>query len=93
MLEKEIQSKIVQWINRQPGMFVIKTHATAYSQVGIPDLICCVKGRFVAMEVKRPGGTTSKIQQLMIQKIISANGIAGIVHSLDEAIELIGRVM
>lgn len=45
-------------------------------------------GRFVAIEVKRPGGKITPEQQNFIDQVNKAGGIAGIVHSEEEAIAL-----
>jgi hypothetical protein len=55
-------------------------------RVGIPDFICCVNGRFVAIETKAPGksGTLTPNQQREIGLIRGANGDALVVESAEE---------
>lgn len=43
---------------------------------GMPDLLCILKGRFVAIEVKAPGGTLSAGQYGTLSSIHEAGGIA-----------------
>lgn len=42
---------------------------------GTPDKLCCINGYFVGLELKVGKGTTTKIQEYKIQKIIDSKGI------------------
>ncbi len=55
-----------------------------YGTAGLPDIICCIGGRFVAFEVKTPSGRLTKLQGITIQKINAAKGTACKVSSVDE---------
>lgn len=57
------------------GAFVINLHGSAFA-IGFPDLVACLDGRFVAVEVKRPGETPRKLQVKVLEKITRAGGIA-----------------
>ena len=89
--EKEVQAKITKWLAKHPNLWFTKS--VQMSQNGVPDLIVCYKGRFVALEVKRPvGGKVSTLQQIQINSIIGAGGTARVVRSLDDAIEIINEI-
>lgn len=60
---------------------------------GCPDLILCVRGFFLAMEVKAEGGQLTEMQQLQAKKIRTANGTSVLVRSVDDAIEAIEGVL
>lgn len=47
-----------------------------YGTAGIPDIIACIGGRFVAFEVKTETGKLSKLQEITIDKIRKAGGLA-----------------
>ncbi len=47
---------------------------------GDPDLMLCVKGKFVALELKSENGRASKLQEYKINKINQAGGIGLIVY-------------
>ena len=55
-----------------------------YGTAGIPDIIACVNGRFVAFEVKTEIGKTTALQDATIRKIINAGGTAVVVRSVAE---------
>ena len=92
MKEKALQGKIIRWLKSVPGCFVVKQHGGVYTEVGIPDLICCYKGRFIAFELKVKNNTTTKIQDFKIDRIRKAGGIAEVIRSLDEVKKVIGGI-
>lgn len=68
MLEKQIQSRIIKDLERQ-GWYVVKLITT--TKAGIPDLMALKNGRTVFIEVKRPGGKLSPIQQFRHEELRS----------------------
>jgi Holliday junction resolvase len=89
MLEKEITAAILRHLKTVPDCFCWKEHGGMYGTAGIPDIICCIKGRFVAFEVKTETGTLSKLQESTIRKIKAAKGEAFKVTSVKEVKEII----
>ncbi len=53
--------------------------------VGSSDLIGLFRGRFLAIEVKRPGGKRSPEQINFIEVIRRAGGLAGFAESVEQA--------
>ena len=51
---------------------------------GIPDIIACVDGRFVAFEVKTETGKLSRLQEVTLGRIRDAGGKAYMVRSAAE---------
>lgn len=51
--------------------------------VGDPDLILCIRGRFVALELKSEHGKLSKLQEYKLEKIRKAGGLAFVVFPDD----------
>lgn len=72
-----------------PQSFFFKVLGGAFSLAGIPDLVGCIDGRFVALEVKTDKGKPSKIQLYIIECIKNAGGIAGVVRSYDDVLDLL----
>lgn len=85
-VEKKIENNIKKYIESLPHSYIEKIHGgSQFQSVGIPDLIACVNGRFVGIEVKRPkGGVVSKVQQVKINLINMAGGVALVATSVDE---------
>ena len=84
MLEKDITNKILKYLKTQDKCYCFKEHGGSYGSAGIPDIICCFHGRFVAFEVKTEKGKTTKLQDVNIRNIREACGVALVVRSLDE---------
>ena len=57
---------------------------------GLPDLIGCFGGRFLAIEVKRKNGKVSPEQEAMIARINRAGGLAFVARDLETVIEKLG---
>lgn len=79
--EGRVKNEIRKWLKEQ-GAYVFSP-----VQMGIGsrtlDLLVCWKGRFVAIEVKRPGKIATKLQAQIIVSIQDADGEAFCVDSLE----------
>ena len=86
MLERDIVAAIKKYLaSLGSDVFFWKEHGGPYGTSGIPDIICCYKGRFVGMECKLPGGRLTELQKRAISKINAAGGIARRVESVEDA--------
>ena len=84
MKEQQIQAKIIQWLEAR-NYYVVKTMVT--SKAGVPDLlVCSPHGRFIGIEVKKPGGLLSKLQEVNLRKIRDRQGVAIVADSLEEVV-------
>ena len=86
--ESVIQRQIIRHL-RSMGAWVFNVHGSPFQQVGTPDLLGGYKGRFYAMEVKRPGGRLTPVQAKVIEEIKSSGSVAGRVESIEEAMKLL----
>lgn len=84
MLERDLVNAILRYLRTVPCCFCWKEHGGMYGTAGIPDIIACVDGRFVAFEVKTPTGKLTKLQEITIQRIKHAKGHAYKVTSVEE---------
>jgi hypothetical protein len=82
--EKNITNKILKYLKSLDNCFCFKEHGGRYGTSGIPDIICCFNGRFIAFEVKTEKGRLTKLQEITIQRIKEAKGKAFKVTSLEE---------
>ena len=95
MLEQHIQKQILDYLRwkgipcykhqnagimKRDGSY-IPTHTR-----GVSDIIGCMPktGRFLAIEVMRPGGKATPEQQQFIEMINGAGGLAFVAHSIEE---------
>jgi hypothetical protein len=79
MREKPFELKLRKYLESR-GHWVVKYFANGYTKSGIPDLLACVNGRFVAIEVKGDGGNVSPLQVYTIGKIKDSGGVAMVVY-------------
>lgn len=88
--EKLFENKIKKFLDEN-NCWYVKFFANAYTKKGIPDLLCCVNGFFLAIEVKAENGKATDLQKLNIDKIRSCGGKAIILKpsQFDDFCELV----
>lgn len=90
MLEKDIVAAIRRYLaTLGEDVFFWKEHGGAYGTSGVPDIICCYRGRFLGLEVKRPGGRLTPLQERTLARINAAGGIARRVESVEDVKDII----
>ena len=82
MKEKTFEHKIRDFL-KSNGCYVVKYFGCAYTKSGVPDLLTCVNGRFIAIEVKSDTGRPSELQLVNIKQIQDAGGIAIVLYPKD----------
>lgn len=88
MREKVIENKIKTVLTSLGiNCWFFKHAASAAMKVGIPDIICCIKGRFVGIEVKQEDGIQSDAQKVTGKNIREAGGEYWIVWSYEDFVE------
>ena len=86
--EQNIQTAIMNYIKSVGGLPIKQNQIGIYGQAGVPDIIACIKGRFVAIEVKRPGQKPKPIQVAFLDAINKKGGIAFWSDNLDKVKEV-----
>ena len=93
MLERDIVTAIKRYLaSLDSDVFFWKEHGSVYGTNGVPDIICCYKGRFLGLECKLPGGRLTERQKRAIEKINRAGGVACRVESVEDVKRMIERV-
>lgn len=72
--EKNFENRIKKYLEKK-GCWFVKFFANAYTSSGIPDILCCINGRFVGIEVKQEKGKVSLLQKVHLKRIVEAGGI------------------
>ncbi|RKD25230.1 VRR-NUC domain-containing protein [Caminicella sporogenes DSM 14501] len=80
MTEKQFQGKVIKFLKSQPNTWFFKVFGGGYQRAGIPDLICCINGVFIAIELKGDNGKPTEIQKMNIRNINAAGGIGVILY-------------
>jgi Holliday junction resolvase len=73
--EALVKKKIRKILDAE-GVYYAMPIGTGYGNSGVPDFLCCVAGRFVAIEAKAGKGTTTALQDDNIRRIRDAKGAA-----------------
>ena len=82
--EKKVENQIKKYLDSL-GAYYLKVHGSMYQPAGTPDVLACVNGYFVAIEVKRPsGGVVSALQKSKLRRIEQAGGISIVARSVDD---------
>lgn len=77
--ESKVKAKI-KAILKEHGVYYAMPIGTGYGNAGVPDFLCCVNGRFVAIEAKANGGKTTALQDKNIRDIQAAGGITCVLN-------------
>lgn len=87
-MESKLQKKCIDYLN-QKDCYVVKV--VKASKGGVPDIIVCYKGSFIAFEIKNPNGKgkLSELQKYNINKIIKAEGRAYVIEDFNELVRII----
>ena len=73
-LEKNFENRIKKYLDKK-GAWFVKFFANAYTSSGIPDILICLNGRFIGIEVKQEKGNVSLLQKVHLRRIGEAGGI------------------
>ena len=79
--EAKVKAEI-KTILKQHDVYYVMPMGTGYGKSGVPDFICCVGGKFVAIEAKAKGNTVTALQDKNLRQIEAAGGIALVVDEL-----------
>lgn len=77
--EKIFETKIKKYIEGSGG-WQVKFFANKYTRVGVPDILACINGYFVGIEVKSSSGSATNIQLHTINTIREAGGFAFVLY-------------
>lgn len=80
--EKRFENKIKRLLD-ESGAYYVKYFGCGFTQAGVPDILACVGGRFVGIEVKADHGRPSALQIHNLKKIQESGGIGVLVYPKD----------
>lgn len=90
MREKSVENDIKDYLFSK-GIYFFKVHGSKFMPSGIPDIVCCFRGSFLGIEVKRPGAKNeqSEAQKVHERNIKKSGGTYLLVDSLREVVDYI----
>lgn len=92
--ESRLSRKIIDALELE-GHFCFKVHGSEHMMAGLPDIIVCAHGLYIGLEVKHPEtrNNTSLRQDYVHGKIRKAGGVAEVVCSPREALDVVARAV
>jgi hypothetical protein len=101
--ESKLVEAIVKAVRKKyPEVWSFNVHGGPMQMAGVPDLLFCIEGLLIGAEAKNPGPSESleharnratSLQRMQIRNIIKAGGMAGVVTSVEETLDLIERAL
>jgi len=88
--ESQLQAKIQKALRGEfPNSLFFKTYGSPFQRKGLPDIIGCVNGIFIGIEVKVPRkeNTLTELQKDTLDEIRKAGGIAFMTTSVEHAVQ------
>lgn len=86
MKEDAFRAHVIKKLRARGGEWFIYPR-TRFAKAGVADVIGCYRGRFVAIELKRPDGQGSygatQTQLAFIERVIKNKGVAVVAASYD----------
>lgn len=76
--EKKVKDKVVS-ILKDAGAYYFFPATHGFGRSGVPDVVACVNGRFLAIECKAGGNKPTALQEREIKAIRAAGGVAIVV--------------
>ena len=89
--ESNVKAAVKRWLVAK-GAWYCMPMGTGFGNSGVPDFVCCLGGKFLAIETKAPGkrSNTTVLQKRQIAAIHEAGGdvlVVDDVSQLDEFFE------
>lgn len=95
--ESKLQEQCLKYIKElekqgQP-IIAINQHGSAFSSRGVPDILMCVKGIFIAVELKIAPNKPTPLQEHYIERIRNAKGLALVIYEYEDFKSLVNYAL
>lgn len=87
--EAIVKKKVVELLTKN-GIYHFFAAANGYGRAGIPDIICCHRGVFLAIECKAGKNKPTALQVREMQRIDAAGGVSLVVTDDPATFEVLG---
>lgn len=91
--EKKVKDQVVKTLKAN-GVYYFFPATFGMGRSGVPDIICCVEGRFLAIECKAGNNKPTALQDREMNAIVTSGGSAMVIneenlHEVGIAIQLL----
>lgn len=77
--EAKVKKKVVD-ILKEYGVYYFFPVTGGYGRSGVPDIVCCCRGEFIAIECKAGDNKPTVLQEKEIARIKASGGVAIVVN-------------
>ena len=77
--EKKVKRKVMEQLKAMKA-YTVTPMTSGFGNSGVPDVLCCYKGRFIGIECKANGGKATALQIHNLNSIEIAGGITFIIN-------------
>jgi pantoate kinase len=82
--ESKVKAKI-KAILKKHDIYYAMPIGTGYGNSGVPDFLCCLNGKFFAIEAKAGKGTTTALQEKNLKAIRDSGGVTAVIYETNIA--------
>lgn len=76
--EKKVKDKVKKLLGEYGAYYFMPTTG-GYGKSGVPDIVACLRGKFIGIECKANGGKPTALQEKNLADIMSVGGFAVLV--------------
>lgn len=77
--EAKVKKKVVDVIKKNNAYYFFPATG-GYGRSGVPDVVCCYRGHFIAIECKAGTNKPTPLQEAEMAKILQAQGFVRVVN-------------
>jgi len=77
--EKKVKRKVMEQL-KMIKAYTVTPMTGGFGNSGVPDVLCCYKGRFIGIECKSNGGKATALQIHNLNSIEIAGGVALLIN-------------
>ena len=77
--EAKVKHKVVEFLKAR-GVYYFFPATYGFGRSGVPDIVCCVRGKFLGIECKAGDSSPTALQQRELAAIRAANGVALVIN-------------
>ena len=87
--EKKVKDAVKK-ILKEHGAYYFNPVTGGFGTSGVPDIVCCLDGRFIGIEVKAGSGKPTALQEKNLDEIMQKGGISILVN--ENGIEMLKQL-
>jgi hypothetical protein len=77
--EAKVKAKVKALLDKH-SIYHFMPATGGYGRSGIPDIICCANGKFLAIECKAQGGRLTALQRRELDRIELSGGVCYVIY-------------